>query len=53
MSKGTSKIRKEKYEEINRLGEKLYQKLCEKEQKLRLLKKETTKYSEENEANFK
>ena len=37
MSKGTSKIRKEKYEEINRLGEKLYQKLCEKEQKLRLL----------------
>jgi prefoldin subunit 5 len=53
MSKGTSKIRNEKFEEINRLGEKLYQKLCEKEQKLRLLKKETSKYLQESEMNFK
>ena len=32
-----------KYEEINRLGKKLYTKLIEKEKKLNLLKQETTK----------
>ena len=47
-SKGTAKLRNEKYEEINRLGEKLYQKLLEKEKKLKLLKQETSKYIEEN-----
>ena len=47
-SKGTAKLRNEKYEEINRLGEKLYQKLVEKEKKLKLLKQETSKYIEEN-----
>ena len=46
-SKGTAKLRNEKYEEINRLGEKLYQKLLEKEKKLKLLKQETSKYIEE------
>ena len=40
----SSKLRKKKYEEINRLGEKLYQKLIEKEKKLEQLKKETSKY---------
>ena len=40
----SSKLRNEKYEEINRLGEKLYQKLIEKEKKLEQLKKETSKY---------
>ena len=34
---------RKKYEEINRLGEKLYDKLMEKEKKLKLLKQETTK----------
>jgi len=51
MSKNTSKIRNEKYEEINRLGEKLYQKLKEKEEKLKLLKRETSKYLKENDIN--
>ena len=41
-NKASSKMRKEKYEEINRLGEKLYDKLLEKEKKLQLLKKETS-----------
>ena len=39
----TSNVQKNKYEEINRLGVKLYGKLMEKEKKLRLLKQETTK----------
>ena len=47
-SKGTAKLRNEKYEEINRLGEKLYQKLLEKEKKLKLLKQETSKLIEDN-----
>jgi hypothetical protein len=34
---------RKKYEEINRLGERLYDKLMEKEKKLKLLKQETTK----------
>ena len=37
----SSIIKKEKCEEINRLGEKLYNKLLEKEKKLKLLKQET------------
>ena len=36
-------LQRKKYEEINRLGEKLYDKLMEKEKKLKLLKQETTK----------
>ena len=36
-------MQRKKYEEINRLGEKLYDKLMEKEKKLKLLKQETTK----------
>ena len=36
-------FQRKKYEEINRLGEKLYGKLMEKEKKLNLLKQETTK----------
>ena len=47
-SKNSSQIRNEKYEEINRLGEILYQKLMEKEQKLKLLKEETSKFLEDN-----
>jgi hypothetical protein len=43
----SSKLRNEKYEEINKLGEKLYQKLLEKEKKLKLLKKETSKFLED------
>ena len=39
--KTSSRIKKEKYEEINRLGEKLYSKLLEKEKKLKLLNQET------------
>ena len=39
--KTSSRIKKEKYEEINRLGEKLYDKLLEKEKKLKLLNQET------------
>ena len=39
--KTSSRIKKEKYEEINRLGEKLYNKLLEKEKKLKLLNQET------------
>jgi hypothetical protein len=40
----SSKLRNEKFDEINRLGEKLYDKLMEKERKLQDLKNETTKY---------
>ena len=47
-SKNTSKIRNEKYEQINKLGEQLYLKLREKEQKLKMLKEETSKYLEDN-----
>ena len=43
----SSKLADEKYEEINKLGEKLYQKLLEKEKKLKLLKKETSKFLED------
>ena len=42
-----SLIRNEKYKEINRLSEKLYQKLNLKAQKIRLLKEETSKYLKE------
>ena len=42
--KTSSKVKRQKYEEINRLGEKLYDKLLEKERKLQLLKQETMKY---------
>ena len=41
------KLTEDKYEEINKLGEKLYQKLKEKEKKLKLLKKETSKFLED------
>ena len=47
-NKNSAKLRDEKYEEINRLGEKLYEKLLEKEKKLKLLKKETAKFLEDN-----
>jgi hypothetical protein len=43
-SRRNSKIRNEKYEEINRLAEKLYQKLILKAQKIKLLREETSKY---------
>ena len=46
--KNSSKIKKEKYEEINRLGEQLYGKLLEKEKKLKLLREETMKNREKN-----
>ena len=39
-----SKIKNEKYKEINRLAEKLYQKLNLKAQKIKLLREETSKY---------
>ena len=43
-SRRNSKIKNEKYKEINRLAEKLYQKLNLKAQKIKLLKEETSKY---------
>ena len=46
-SRQNSLIRNEKYKEINRLSEKLYQKLNLKAQKIRLLKEETSKYLKE------
>ena len=46
----SSKLRNEKFDEINRIGEKLYNKLLEKEKKLKLLKLEKTRFlNEENE----
>jgi hypothetical protein len=45
--KSSSKIRNEKFDEINRIGEKLYNKLLEKEKKLKLLKQEKTKFLKE------
>lgn len=42
--KTSSKLRNEKFEEINRIGEKLYNKLREKEKKLERLKQEKTKF---------
>ena len=46
--KTSSKLKREKYEEINRLGEKLYDKLLEKERKLKMLNKATMKSMEKN-----
>ncbi len=43
----TSKIRSEKFDEINKIGERLYNKLLEKEKKLKLLKIEKTKFLNE------
>ena len=40
----TSKISNQKFEEINKIGERLYNKLKEKEQKLKLLKQEKAKF---------
>jgi hypothetical protein len=45
--KSSSKLRNEKFDEINRIGEKLYNKLLEKEKKLKLLKQEKTKFLNE------
>ncbi len=42
--KTSSKLRNEKFDEINRIGEKLYNKLLEKEKKLKLLKQEKAKF---------
>ena len=42
--KSSSKLRNEKFDEINRIGEKLYNKLLEKEKKLKMLKEEKTKF---------
>ena len=44
----TSKIRNQKFDEINKIGERLYNKLKEKEQKLKLLKQEKAKFLIEN-----
>ena len=43
-NKSSSVKRNEKYEEINKIGEKLYDKLVEKEKKLQEFKNETTNY---------
>ena len=40
----TSKIRNQKFDEINKIGERLYNKLLEKEKKLKLLKQEKAKF---------
>ena len=40
----TSKIRNQKFDEINKIGERLYNKLKEKEQKLKLLKQDKAKF---------
>ena len=45
--KNSSKLRNEKFDEINRIGEKLYNKLVEKEKKLNLLKQEKTRFLNE------
>ena len=45
----TSKIRNEKFDEINKIGERLYSKLLEKEKKLKLLKQEKAKFLDEDE----
>ena len=45
----TSKIRNEKFDEINRIGDRLYNKLLEKEKKLKLLKQEKAKYLDNEE----
>ena len=45
----TSKIRNEKFEEINKIGERLYNKLLEKEKKLKILKQEKAKFLDEDE----
>ena len=45
----TSKIRNEKFDEINKIGERLYNKLLEKEKKLKLLKQEKAKFLDEDE----
>ncbi len=47
--KTSSKLRNEKFDEINRIGEKLYNKLLEKEKKLKLLKQEKAKFLDEDE----
>lgn len=46
--KSSSKLRNEKFDEINRIGDKLYNKLLEKEKKLKLLKQEKTKFLNDN-----
>ena len=46
--KSSSKLRNEKFDEINRIGDKLYNKLLEKERKLKLLKQEKTKFLNDN-----
>ena len=43
----TSKISNQKFEEINKIGERLYNKLKEKEEKLKLLKQEKAKFLNE------
>ena len=43
----SSKLRNEKFDEINRIGEKLYNKLLKKEKKLKLLKLEKTRFLNE------
>ena len=45
----TSKIRNQKFDEINKIGERLYNKLLEKEKKLKLLKKEKAKFLNDDE----
>ena len=45
----TSKVRNEKFEEINKIGERLYNKLLEKEKKLKILKEEKAKFLDEEE----
>ena len=48
--KSSSHLRNEKFDEINRISEKLYNKLLEKEKKLKILKQERSKFLyEENE----
>ena len=47
----TSKIRNEKFEEINKIGERLYNKLLEKEKKLKILKQEKAKFLDEEDDN--
>ena len=44
----TSKIRNEKFDEINKIGDRLYNKLLEKEKKLKLLKQEKAKFLNED-----
>ena len=50
--KTSSNLRKEKFDEIDRIGEKLYNKLVEKEKKLKISKQEKTRFLNEEKEKY-